>query len=231
MLGTEKAKKNYYEILEVSPDATIEEIKEGHTRAKNAYSEESLALYSIMSTDERSRMLGLIEEAFRVISCSEKREIYDQEQGIREPKETFDFGTKTTEPQTSTAEQERKFQESSNLSEKNITKLVASNKYQLIFEPSEEMESEIASAKEFSGEFLAKIRDYKKVSIERMSEMTRISKGFLRGIEDENLSVLPAIVYVRGFVYQYAKCLKLNPEMVASSYMHRLKMQNEKKTV
>ena len=56
-----------------------------------------------------------------------------------------------------------------------------------------------------------------------MSEMTRISKTNIKNIESENTEPLPAMVYVRGFVYQYAKCLKLNPELVASSYIHQLK--------
>ena len=59
----------------------------------------------------------------------------------------------------------------------------------------------------------------------RMSEMTRISKTHLRNIEEENISELPARVYTRGFVYQYAKCLKMNPEEVASSYMDRVEKE------
>ena len=227
MLGAQKNNKNYYEILEVSPSASFEEIKEGHTRAKNAYSEDSLALYSIMTPDERNRMLSLIDEAFNVISNSEKREAYDRNQGIKPSGDTFNLGTNTIRPVVA-QEVQPASPKKPNLSDKNITKLVASNKYQLNYDRNDDFENEIIQAKEFSGEFLSQIRDYKKVSIERMSEMTRISKGNLRGIEEENLTHLPATVYVRGFVYQYAKCLKLNPELVASSYIHRLKMLQEK---
>jgi cytoskeletal protein RodZ len=58
-----------------------------------------------------------------------------------------------------------------------------------------------------------------------MSEMTKVSKTYIKNIEDEDTTRLPAIVYVRGFVYQYAKCLKLNPDLVATSYTYRLKNQ------
>ena len=147
MFGQEKEKKNYYEILEVSPTATFEEIKEGHTRAKNAYSEDSLALYSIMSPDERSRMLSLIDEAFNVISNSEKREVYDREQGIKPSENTFNLGTNQDKP-TVAGQQVTQIHKSSNLSDKNITKLVASNKYQLSFDRNDEFENEIVKAKE-----------------------------------------------------------------------------------
>jgi cytoskeletal protein RodZ len=52
-----------------------------------------------------------------------------------------------------------------------------------------------------------------------MAEMTRISKTHLQALENEEASKLPAEVYVRGYVYQYAKVLKLNPDQVASSYL------------
>ena len=45
----QKNEKNYYELLEVSINASQEEIKESYLRTKNAYSEDSLALYSLMS--------------------------------------------------------------------------------------------------------------------------------------------------------------------------------------
>jgi cytoskeletal protein RodZ len=56
-----------------------------------------------------------------------------------------------------------------------------------------------------------------------MADMTKVSKTYIRNIEDEAFDKLPAAVYVRGFVYQYAKSLKLNPELVANSFLYRLK--------
>jgi len=53
--------------------------------------------------------------------------------------------------------------------------------------------------------------------------MTKVSKMYLQAIESEDYDHLPAPVYVRGFVFQYAKCLKLKPENVANSYVARMK--------
>ena len=44
---------------------------------------------------------------------------------------------------------------------------------------------------------------------------------YLRFIEEERFDDLPAAVYVRGFVKGYARCLGLDPDRVAPSYMRR----------
>jgi cytoskeletal protein RodZ len=62
-----------------------------------------------------------------------------------------------------------------------------------------------------------------------MAEMTRISKTHITAIENEDVAKLPADVYVRGYVYQYAKVLKLEPERVATSYLlHFKKLKSQK---
>lgn len=59
--------------------------------------------------------------------------------------------------------------------------------------------------------------------------MTRISKTHIGALENEDLSKLPADVYVRGYVYQYAKVLKLNPEIVAASFILNFKKLKSQK--
>ena len=84
---------------------------------------------------------------------------------------------------------------------------------------------------EFTGESLKMIREYKNVDIRKISELTRISEMNIRYIEEEDYKSLPASVYVRGFVYQYAKCLKLSPDLIATSYANRLKRTREENEV
>ena len=114
-------------------------------------------------------------------------------------------------------------------SENSLQKLVANKRYALQFTVDAEMEKKIEQTTEFTGAFLKEIREYKNVDILRMSEMTKVSKTYLTAIEGDDFDNLPAIVYVRGFIFQYAKCLKLNPDLVASSYAYRLKKVREKK--
>ena len=105
----------------------------------------------------------------------------------------------------------------------NVTKLVTQKRFALDYVINAEFEREIEDATEFTGDFLRKIREYKSVDLDRLSDMTKVSRLYLQGIESEDYDKLPASVYVRGFVFQYAKCLKLKPEVVANSYVARMK--------
>jgi len=86
------------------------------------------------------------------------------------------------------------------------------------------MENKIAHRQEFDGKFLKDIREYKNVSLDKMSEMTRIMKTYLVYIENDEYNKLPATAYIRGFIFQYAKHLKLNPDVVANSYIQKVKI-------
>jgi len=46
-----------------------------------------------------------------------------------------------------------------------------------------------------------------------------VSKRYLRALEDSDFESLPAPVYVRGFVAEYARALGLDVNVVAKSYM------------
>jgi len=74
---------------------------------------------------------------------------------------------------------------------------------------------------EWSGTFLKKIRTAQKLSIEEMAGLTKITKSYIVAIEEENFLKLPAPVYIRGFVSQIAKVLKLPHERVATAYLSR----------
>lgn len=220
--------KNYYEILEIPMDASYEEVKQGYKSAKNAYSGDSLALYSIMSKEECDNILTMIDEAYSIISDPVKRARYDEARGFN--KQTRDGQNQQNQFSTSSVSSITRDPVEANPKpnvENKMTKLMAAKRFALEYSQDPEFEKEIESATEFTGEFLRKIREYKNVDVLRLAEMTKISKTYLKKIEEEDTQGLPALVYVRGFVYQYAKCLKLNPDLVATSYLHRLKNKAE----
>lgn len=219
---SEEKSKNYYEILEVPTNATSEEIYQGYVRAKNAYGQDSLALYSLMTKEECDQIIDLIEEAYTIISDPEKRRQYDEARGIQSVASSHKR-IDSPEKDLDEASQAGGQKSEGRGAEMNMTKIVAKKRFALDFQPSAEMEERIEQATDFTGPFLREIREYKNVDINRMSDMTKVSKTYIRNIEEENIEGLPAPVYVRGFVYQIAKCLKLNPEMVATSYLGHLK--------
>lgn len=217
-------RKNYYEVLEVEKNASPSQIEQAYLRARNAYSTDSVAMYSLMTRQECEDVLRQIEEAYSVLGFPQKRKEYDKVRGFNQN------GSISNENSANTKSHDVQYEEyGSNLHEAKVSKVTAQKKFGLEFEENSEMDRKIRECTEFTGPFLKEIREYKNVTVERMAEMTRISKTHIRGIESEDFSRLPAEVYVRGYVYQYAKVLKLNPEDVAASFiLHYKKLKSQK---
>ena len=68
------------------------------------------------------------------------------------------------------------------------------------------------------GRYLQAIRLEKKISLEQVSEQTRIGLGNLLLIEQENHEQLPAQVYVKGFLRSYAKAIGADGDEVIRRY-------------
>jgi curved DNA-binding protein CbpA len=245
--------KNYYDILEVQSGATLQEIHNAYTRAKNAYSGDGAALYSLMSQNECEDILNQIEEAYSILGVADKRHAYDKVKGfnqshtpqgfqdevmsrpdykphnslsdlISETQNVSQDSTAAFESKQEELKEEYKYnQEHTNKSQVTVSKVQAFKKFGLNYEIDSDFELEIENATEYTGELLKRIREYKSVTIERLADMTRISKTYIKNIEADEFSKLPADVYTRGFVYQYAKTLKLNPDLAATSYLNNIK--------
>ncbi len=76
---------------------------------------------------------------------------------------------------------------------------------------------------EFGGALLRAVRESQGTSLDQISERTKVGINYLRCLEEDEFEKLPAAVYVRGFVTEFAKCLKLDPEQVSQSYIRRYK--------
>src|SRR3954452_81070 len=74
--------------------------------------------------------------------------------------------------------------------------------------------SELASF----GEELRREREIRGISLKEISDATKISKRFLEAIERNDHKTLPAPVFTRGFVREYARYLGLNAEEIVSRY-------------
>lgn len=214
----------YYEILEVSPRASLQEIHNQYMKAKNAYTHDNPAVFSLLPAAECDEMLDKIEQAYFVLSSPRKRREYDLAHGIENTSKTILGGDSY-----SLAEAEEKNDTASEIEHRNkiaktdISKKIVENRFNLNYTIDEEMEGRIESAQEFTGEFLKEIREYKNLTIDRLADLTKISKNYLRSIEEENFDTLPATVYVRGFIFQYAKILKISQDLATSSYIKRVK--------
>lgn len=79
--------------------------------------------------------------------------------------------------------------------------------------------SALAADTEIGGGLLKRLRESCDATLEEVATITKINKRYLRAIEENDYGVLPAKVYVRGFVFEYARILGLDPQVVAKGYL------------
>ena len=73
--------QSLYDSLELTPDATPQEIRSAYLRLKAAYGKDNIAHYTLFSREETDKMIQNIELAYLTLSNPEKRKNYDQSQG------------------------------------------------------------------------------------------------------------------------------------------------------
>jgi len=79
----------------------------------------------------------------------------------------------------------------------------------------------IDTSAEVTGAFLKKVREIRGLELGDISQRTKISERYLRALEEEQFGEMPAAVYVRGYVTEYARALRLDPQRAAESYLVR----------
>src|SRR5437764_12345657 len=68
------------------------------------------------------------------------------------------------------------------------------------------------------GEELRREREIRGISLKEIADATKISRRFLDAIERNDHKTLPAPVFTRGFVREYARYLGLNAEEMVNRY-------------
>lgn len=207
----ETARYNYYDILEVSPHCAQHEVTAAYEKAKLTYSGENPAIYTIFSDEEARELLKMVEEAYQVLGNKTLRGLYDEklaQNGGRKEDLSFD----------ALKSQSKIFQEP-------VKKVLE----KVDFAPDAAMEKEIKEFQDIDGAFLKKVREYKKVSLERMSDTTKISAYYISALEKMDAGNLPAPVFVRGYVGQVSKVLGIDDKRACDSYMKIFKENLGKK--
>ncbi len=200
--------QSYYELLEVTTSASLDEIQKAYSRTKKLYSLDRPALYSMFSKEEAQELLHLIETAYQTLSHKMRRLNYDLELK-NNSLNISNHSIHSMKAISFTAMQK----------EGVLPKGFARSKvsvYEVVPQTEEWISNEIV----FDGSFLQKVRMYKNIDLEKMSQVTCISRSYLAAIESNDFEALPAAVFVRGFIIQICKTLHLNSEKMANTYMH-----------
>ncbi|MEY4617292.1 MAG: hypothetical protein RJB66_2252 [Pseudomonadota bacterium] len=191
----------YYELLEVLPGSPQHEVSRAYERAKITYASDNPALYTVFSTEEARELLKLIEEAYSVLGNTIYRNRYDEI--LKDP---------------DTRIEELTFHDI--VGPLGATKV---DKQKVHFRPTykvdESMEEMIRHQDVCDGPFLKKVREYKNITLDKLSEITRINPHYLDALEQNDWEGMPAQVFVRGFIVQMSRIYGLDERKTADSYM------------
>lgn len=207
------ARLNYYEMLDLNPGATFFEIRHAYNTALNVYKADSLVSYSFFSLEERKEMLALLEKAYFTLINENARQEYDNElvrQGI------FDSKLKVAPLKAPVCIFDIKRERGSVGTTKNAAEL------RVKIAESELIRGVLAQT-EISGADFRKIRNELAVTLESVSRETKIRLEYLTAIEENRADLLPAAVFLKGFIKSYLKCLHLEPvDEICTRYLNNL---------
>jgi len=211
---------NYYEMLDIKPDAVPYEIRHAYNAALQLYQPGSLVSYSFFPEGERREILSLIEKAYQTLINDQFRKDYDDElirrgelearvesaPDVKKPVSIFDISRGSSAR----------------------TVLINSEALQIRISQSQ-LIGDILARNELSGADLKQIRTELGLSVEQIADETKVRINHLLSIEENNAEQLPAAVFLKGFVKSYLKCLGLEPvQELSARYMDtvsRLKQQ------
>jgi curved DNA-binding protein CbpA len=189
----------HYETLSLPRDATPEQVERAYHFFAGMYEEAALATYSLLDTEQQRDARARIRQAYEVLHDPAQRDLYDR---------SLEEGTPLAAGERGPAA---------------VPAPIPSP-------PAPPPRAEVQHVARFlaepvTGASLRKAREERSITLQEIAASTKIGVRFLEYIESDRHSDLPAVVYIRGFVQEYARCLGLDPRSTAESYMKRVKPQ------
>jgi curved DNA-binding protein CbpA len=218
---------NYYELLEVSPTASSQEIHKAYERVRRVYEPNSVALYSLFSAEETAAIHQRIEDAYRTLVYEDNRKRYDAllrlQNDLQEPLPApSDYDRRQDQPASSLPLDNRSLN-------KNEAEALPSpvEEHQKTAEETAPVTQFIA---EFSGAAIKMLREQRGLSLRNVADISKVGIRYLELIEEENFLKLPVRAYTRGFLQLYAKVLGCDPQRVCDDYLKRFDAARGPKT-
>jgi len=189
--------QTHYEVLEVPMDASPQQIARAYRIARATYQPGSTAAYSLLSEEETAEVLRRVEGAYAVLSDERLRREYD---GRLRMAGMLDRAVPAMVPQPE----------------------VQPRPVRRVLEPRIELEEPVLPEDGiYDGDVLRRIRMSRGIELEEVSHITKIGPEYLASIEANRYDMLPPMVYVRGFLREIARCLKLDPRVVVETYTQK----------
>ncbi|HET9228574.1 MAG TPA: helix-turn-helix transcriptional regulator, partial [Thermoanaerobaculia bacterium] len=69
------------------------------------------------------------------------------------------------------------------------------------------------------GDWLRRQREMREISLRDIADRTKISLRYLEAMEDNRFDLLPAPIFAKGFLREYARYVGLSPDEVVNHYL------------
>ena len=194
-LRTEE-EQTYYEVLETEPGVSDEEIRRAHRTVKDNYASGSMVIAGLYDEHELAALHARINAAHDTLFAPDRRRLYDLALPEADLARAVRAAAQVARPPGGSARAPGE-------------------------DRPETPDPVIDSNAEVTGAFLKKVREIRGLELNEISQRTKISERYLRALEEEQFAEMPAAVYVRGYVTEYARALRLDPQRVAESYLVR----------
>ena len=193
---------SYYDLLEVPPTASFEDIRRANRRIRDIYGAESIAISGLYDAPSLEAVHRRLDLAYTTLMDAAKRKDYDME--------LFPDGVPMPVPPAAPTEPV--------IQARAATKV--DDPATLTIRPPM---PELSPHTEYSGMLLRQIREAVGVELREIAERSKIGMAYLHALEGEVFAKLPAAVYVRGFLVEYARALGLDAERVKQTYLARFR--------
>jgi curved DNA-binding protein CbpA len=234
-----------YEILDVPPGAPPAEIERACERAMALYGAGSIVTYTLMSSEEANQLAARIEEARRTLLDEATRASYDESLGLASAKPAAPPEARAAPVETVAGAARAEGEGApapaaapgspgapappaplplTTVATGSAAPATAPAPIPLRMEAARPAERDVVVAEDaaWSGEVLRRVREARGISIQQISERTRVVRHHVENIEADRFGLLPAPVYLRGILQAIARELRLDPQKVSRSYLERL---------
>jgi curved DNA-binding protein CbpA len=191
--------QTHYAVLDIRRDATPQDVVRAYQIARATYEPGSNAAYSLLTDEESAEWLRRVENAYAVLSDAQLRREYDARLRTVDITGAHEGHRRTIAPPAPPPRDLRPAPEPS-----------------VALDEGDEPDDGV-----YDGEALRRIRMRLGIEIEEIANITKIGPAYLRFIEANRYDALPQSVYLRGFLREIARCLRLDPKLVAETYMKK----------
>jgi flagellar biosynthesis protein FlhG len=189
--------QTHYEILATEPGVSDEEVRRAYRAMKEIYASGSPVVAGLYDDGELAALHARANAAHDTLFAPERRRVYD-----------------LALPEADLARAVRAAAQSGRRATLGAGGRQADDRQ-------EPPEPAIEIGDEVTGALLRKIREARGIELADIAQRTKISERHLRAIEDERFKDMPAAVYVRGYVIEYARSLRIDAQRTAESYLRR----------